>query len=300
MSPPGKTGVKAAKKRGLGRGLDALLQDEPARTVPVDELSPNRFQPRTEFDDARLDELAESIRNQGVIQPLVVAPKPGGGYTIVAGERRWRASQRAGLTEVPVVVREVGDDRELLELALVENLQRADLNPVEEAEAYRQLATAFDLSQEEIAARVGKSRSAVANALRLLNLPPEIQDALRDGRLTPGQARPLLAIEDPDRQLALGARAADEGLTARQLEELAREAKESGREPAAGGRKKAKKQAEPPEVFAGAAQEKLTRRLQTKVEIRRRGTGGAIHIHFHSEEELIRLYDGLMARGESR
>lgn len=300
MSPPAKPGAKAAKKRGLGRGLDALLQDEPARTVAVAELSPNRFQPRTEFDDARLDELAESIRNQGVIQPLVVSPKPGGGYTIVAGERRWRASQRAGLTEVPVVVRNVGDDRELLELALVENLQRADLNPVEEADAYRQLATAFDLSQEEIAGRVGKSRSAVANALRLLNLPPEILDALRDGRLTAGQARPLLAIDDRDRQLALGARAAEEGLTARQLEELAREAKESARPSSAPSPKKARSQAEPPEVFAGAAQEKLTRRLQTKVEIRRRGPGGTIQIHFHSEEELIRLYDGLMARGESR
>lgn len=300
MSPPAKGAAKAAKKRGLGRGLDALLQDEPARTVAVTDLTPNRFQPRTEFDDARLDELAESIRTQGVIQPLVVAVKPGGGYTIVAGERRWRASQRAGLTEVPVVVRQVGDDRELLELALVENLQRADLDPLEEAEAYRQLATTFDLSQEEIAGRVGKSRSAVANALRLLNLPPEIQDALRDGRLTAGQARPLLAIEDHDRQLALARRAVEEGLTARQLEELARSAKESARAPSARAKTRAKRDAEPPEVFAGAAQEKLTRRLQTKVEIRRRGDGGTIQIHFHSEEELIRLYDGLMARGESR
>jgi ParB family transcriptional regulator, chromosome partitioning protein len=288
-----------AKKRGLGRGLDALLQDEPARTLPVADLSPNRFQPRTEFDEGRLEELAESIRNQGVIQPLVVAPRPDGGYTIIAGERRWRASKRAGLTEVPVVVREVGDDRELLELALVENLQRADLNAVEEAEAYRQLATAFDLSQEEIAGRVGKSRSAVANALRLLNLPPAIQDALRDGRLTAGQARPLLAIDDPERQLALGERAAAEGLTARELEEMAREAKSGGGK-AKGGKARGKKAAAPAEVFAGAAQEKLTRRLQTKVEIRRRGAGGTLRIHFHSEEELIRLYDGLMARGESR
>jgi ParB family chromosome partitioning protein len=291
--------AEKTKRRGLGRGLGALLQDEPARTMAVADLSPNRFQPRTEFDEERLEELAESIRNQGVIQPLVVAPRPDGGYSIIAGERRWRAAKRAGLTEVPVVVRRVDDDRELLELALVENLQRADLNPVEEAEAYRQLATSFDLSQEEIAGRVGKSRSAVANALRLLNLPPEILDALRDGRLTAGQARPLLAIEDPDRQLALGERAATEGLTARELEELAREAKAGGAKEK-GGKARSKKPGAPPEVFAGAAQEKLTRRLQTKVEIQRRGEGGTIRIHFHSEEELIRLYDGLMARGESR
>lgn len=292
--------TKAARKRGLGRGLDALLQEEPARTVPVGDLEPNRYQPRSRFDDAKLEELAESIRHQGVIQPLVVAARGDGGYTIIAGERRWRASKRAGLVEVPVVVREVADDRELLELALVENLQRSDLDPVEEAEAYRQLASAFELSQEEIARRVGKSRSAVANALRLLNLPAEILDALRDGRLSAGQARPLLAIEDRDRQLEL-ARDAARGLTARELEELARQARTSGR--ASRGRDARTDEAaaaEAPEVFAAAAQEKLTQRLQTKVEIHRRGAGGSIQIHFHSEEELIRLYDGLMARGESR
>ena len=295
MSPAAK-----AKRRGLGRGLGALLDDEPARSVPIGDLEPNRFQPRTEFDDERLEELTESIRERGVIQPLVVAPRGDGGYTIVAGERRWRASKRAGLAEVPVVVREVSGDRELLELALVENLQRSDLNPVEEAEAYRRLATSFELSQEEIAARVAKCRSAVANSLRLLNLPPEVQEHLRHGRLTAGQARPLLAIDDPDRQRELAERAVKEGLTARELEGTARAAKAAtGKAGEAGGKARKKKAAEP-EVFAGAAQEKLTRRLQTKVEIRRRGRGGTIQIHFHSEEELIRLYDGLMARGESR
>lgn len=291
----------AAKKRGLGRGLDALLQEEPERvqSLPVQRLRPNRFQPRTEFDDDRLDELAESIRSQGVVQPLVVTPLGGGEYTIIAGERRWRAAQKAGLADVPVVVREVAGDRELLELALVENLQRADLNPVEEAEAFRTLATSFDLSQEEIATRVGKSRSAVTNALRLLNLPPEVQDHLRSGRLTAGQARPLLAIEDRARQLALARDAMEQSLTARELENRARSAK--GKAAAPAKRPKARPKAtEEPEVFAAAAEEKLTQRYQTKVEIRRGGRGGTVRLHFHSEEELIRLYDQLMERGASR
>jgi ParB family chromosome partitioning protein len=285
----------APRKRGLGRGLDALIQAEPARTLPIDALEPNRFQPRTAFDDARLDELVDSIRAQGVVQPLVVTARGGGAYTIIAGERRWRAARKAGLTEVPVVVREISGDRELLELALVENLQRADLNPLEEAEAYRTLATTFDLSQEEIAARVGKSRPAVANALRLLNLPPEIQDELRSGRLTPGQARPLLAITDPLRQLALAREAVERGLSARDLEARARGAR-SG----AGPRRPRAAEPAEPEVFAAAAQEKLTKRLQTRVEIRRAGRGGTIRIHFHAEEELMRLYEHLMERGASR
>ena len=214
-------GVSPARKRGLGRGLDALLQDEPARTLPVDQLHPNKYQPRTAFDEEKLDELAQSIRAQGLMQPIVVTPDGRGTYSIIAGERRWRASQRAGLEQVPVVVREVADDRELLELALVENLQRSDLNPVEEAEAYRTLASKFDLSQEEIATRVGKARSTVANALRLLKLPDEIQQLIRAGQLTAGQARPLLAIEDVDRQLALATEAVDGSLTARDLEQRA-------------------------------------------------------------------------------
>jgi ParB family chromosome partitioning protein len=287
---------KRAKKRGLGRGLDALLQDEPARSLPIDQLHPNKYQPRTEFDEAKLNELSESIRAQGLVQPIVVTPDGAGTYSIIAGERRWRAARRAELTKVPVVVREVADDRELLELALVENLQRTDLNPVEEAEAYRTLGAKFDLSQEEIAARVGKSRSTVANALRLLNLPDEVQELLRGGRLTAGQARPLLAIRDRAEQLAVAREAVDNGLTARELERRAAGARP---EPAPDAKKRRKKEAEEPEVFAAAAQEKLTRKLQTKVEIRRRGKGGTVRIHFHSEEELIRLYDQLMERGET-
>jgi ParB family chromosome partitioning protein len=283
------------KKRGLGRGLDALLQKEeeapaaPVQTLPVTSLRPNRFQPRTQFDEADLEELAESIRAQGVIQPLVVAPGTDGVYTIIAGERRWRASRRAGLESVPVVVRTVADDRELLELALVENLQRSDLNPLEEAEAYLALQEKFSLSQEEIAARVGKARTTVTNALRLLRLPEEVQELLRGGQLTAGQAKPLLALATSEEQVLLALRAVREGLSARDME---REA--------APKEKPKKKPARPVEVNTAAAEEKLTRRLQTKVEIRRRGKGGLLQVHFHSEEELMRLYDLLMERGDIR
>ena len=275
------------KKRGLGRGLSALIAtDEEVRSLSLTQIHPNRYQPRTAFDDAALDELAASIRAQGMIQPLIVSPTGKGTYTIVAGERRWRAAQRAGLTVVPVVVRQVRDDRELLELALVENLQRADLNPMEEAEAYRTLQENFGLSQEEIALRVGKARSAVTNTLRLLKLPPAIQEFLRSGRLTAGQVRPLLAVTDPDRQQELAERALREGLSARSMEELA-----SGKKPK---RKNARKS---PEPHAAAAAERLTRQLSTRVEIERRGKGGTIRIHFHSEEELIRLYERITAPG---
>jgi ParB family chromosome partitioning protein len=282
--------VTASRRRGLGGGLDALIQEPPpaaaVRSIPVDRLRPNRFQPRSRFDDQGLDELAESIRAQGVIQPLVVTGAGDGVYTIVAGERRWRAAQRAGLAEVPAVVREITGDRELLEVALVENLQRADLNPMEEAEAYQALQERFGLSQEEVASRVGKARPTVANTLRLLNLPAEVADLVRDGRLTAGQARPLLGLGDPDEQVRLAQRAARDGLTARDLERIAGE-----------GRNKKRPAPKPVEVHAAAAQERLTRALQTRVEIRRRGKGGTLVVHYHSEEELMRLYDLLMAKG---
>lgn len=281
------------KKRALGRGLSALIAPneapEAGRSLPIAQIQPNRLQPRTEFDDSQLEELAASIRTQGMIQPLIVTPTGKGTYTIVAGERRWRAAQRAGLTVVPVVVRQVRDDRDLLELALVENLQRADLNPMEEAEAYRTLQENFQLSQEEIAARVGKARPAVTNTLRLLKLPAEIQDFLRSGRLTAGQVRPLLAISDPERQQELALRALREGLSSRSMEELA-----SGRKP---GAKSAKSAKATPEPHAAAAAERLTQKLQTRVEIDRRGRGGTIRIHFHSEEELIRLYERITEPG---
>ena len=282
--------MSVPKRRGLGRGLDALIAEPAAGggvlALPVDQLHPNRFQPRARFDDAGLDELAESIRAQGVIQPVVVTARKTGGYTLIAGERRWRAAQRAGLTEVPAIVREVAGDRELLELALVENLQRADLNPIEEAEAYETLARRFGLSQEEIATRVGKARPTVTNALRLLKLPPEVADLVREGRLTAGQARPLIGLDGVEAQVRLARRAVEQGLTARDLERLV-----APPEP------KRRKRERKVEVHTAAAEERLTRRFQTRVEIHRRGRGGTLRIHFHTEEELMRIYDLLLPKG---
>jgi ParB family chromosome partitioning protein len=287
-----------AKKRGLGRGLDALIEppeafaaaEHPDRGIsklPIAALKPNRWQPRTSFDEGELEALAASIRTQGMVQPLIVTADGDGSYSIVAGERRWRAARRAGLEEVPVVVRGDLDDRSRLELALVENLQRSDLNALEEAEAYATLQEKFGLSQEEIAIRVGKGRTTITNALRLLRLPPEVRDLLRAGRLTAGQARPLLALGGSEQQIALAERAVREELSARQLEQLT--APPSDR---------AKRQPRKVEVHTAAAEEKLTRRLQTKVEIRRKGKGGQLQIRFHSEEELMRLYELLMGKGD--
>ena len=284
----------SARMKGLGRGLDALIAEPPPEeavtSLPLDRLRPNRLQPRTTFDEPALAELAESIRAQGVVQPIVVTPGEDGRYVIVAGERRWRAAQQAGLTEMPVVVREVADERELLELALVENLQRSDLNPIEEALAFQALAEELGHSQEEIARRVGKARATISNSLRLLNLTAEVQALLRSGKLTAGQARPLLALSRPADQVALAERAAREGLSARQLEALVAA-------PAAATKRR---QSPAPDVHAAAAAERLTRRLQTRVEIRkRRRGGGVVEIHFHSEEELMRLFDWLVDGGET-
>lgn len=289
----------SGRRPGLGRGLDALFADSGAlpptspravRELPVAQLEPNSRQPRDQFDDAELAGLAGSIAKRGVLQPLVVTADPArnGAYRIVAGERRWRAARKAGLETVPVVFREVESDRELLELALVENLQRADLNALEEAEAFRALSEEFGLSQQEIADRVGRSRAAVANSLRLMRLPEAVQERIRSGALTAGQARPLLSLGDEKSQVELAARAERESLSARELERIASSG--PGRKPAAttkaGG-------SDPDTVHAV---ERLTRRLQTRVEISRRARGGGVlKIHFHSEPELIRLYERLSA-----
>lgn len=279
------------KKRGLGRGLSALLPREEGgsgvRELPIGQLQPNRLQPRSQFDDAGLDELAASIRAQGILQPIVVNSLNANSYAIIAGERRWRAAQRAGLATVPVVLRDVRDDQHRLELALVENVQRADLNAVEEADAYRLLAEKFSLTHDQIAERVGKSRVAVTNALRLLRLPEAVLDLLRAGQLTAGQARPLLALDDPAAAVRLAERAVRQGLSARAIESMV--------SPSVSKRRTAPET----EPHAAAAADKLTRLLQTKVEIDRRGKGGALRIRFHSEEELMRLYD-LLVKAASR
>lgn len=288
----------SGRRPGLGRGLDALFADSGAlpptapravRELPVAQLEPNSRQPRDRFDDAELADLAGSIAKRGVLQPLVVTGDPErGAFRIVAGERRWRAARKAGLETVPVVFREVGSDRELLELALVENLQRADLNALEEAEAFRALSGEFGLSQQEIADRLGRSRAAVANSLRLLRLPGAVQERIRSGALTAGQARPLLSLGDEKSQVELAVRAERESLSARELERIV----------SAGPRKKpaATAAAGGSDPDTAHAVERLTRRLQTRVEISRRARGGGVlKIHFHSEPELIRLYERLSA-----
>lgn len=304
------------RRKGLGRGLNALLESGPETPavssdaavsrpeviteLPLDSLEPNRFQPRSQFESTGLENLAESIKSQGVVQPIVVTPKdldsgkdsgPGKAkiYTIIAGERRWRASRMAELETVPVVVREVTSDQQLLEMALVENIQRADLNSIEEAEAYRTLGESFELSQEEVASRVGKGRTTITNALRLLRLPEEIQDLIRDGRLTAGQARPLLTMADKAAQIELAERAIKEGLSARDLEALTSEPKKETEKPEKG---------KETDVHTRAAMEKLTQNLQTRVDIVRKRRGGQVRIFFHSEEELMRLYDFLIQGNE--
>ena len=293
----------ASRKRGLGRGLDALLRKSPdaveseaspettgthVSEMAIADLEPNEYQPRTTFLEAELEELAASIRAQGIIQPLVVSPLGNGRYAIVAGERRWRAARLAGLERVPVHIREVESNEELLQLALVENLQREDLRAIEEAEAYDQLRESFGLSQAEIGERVGKSRTAVTNTLRLLRLPDFVQDLLRAGELTAGQARPLVSLPNPKRQEELALQAVEKGLSARELEALVRAEDEE---------KPVKKKRKPSlDVHSRAAAERLTRALQTKVEIAKRGNRGSIRIHFHSEDELMRLYDCIVRK----
>lgn len=285
------------RRRALGRGLDALLEPSTragVREVPISRLEPNREQPRRHFDEEALEELADSIRVQGVVQPLVVTESGEGEYTIIAGERRWRAAQRAGLDRVPVVVREVSSDREFLELALVENLQRADLGPIEEATAYERLATEFDLSQAEIARRVGRARSTVANTLRLLQLPPAVQELLQRGALTAGQARPLLALDGDEERLRLARRVAERDLSAREVERIVREETEGESVVEEKTPHRSRRASDP---HTTAAAERLSRRLQTRVEIRRVDGEGTVRIHFHSEAELQRLFDLLM-KGE--
>lgn len=218
----------AVKKGGLGRGLDSLFSENAtdnniAIELRLSEIEPNKDQPRVHFDEDALQELAESIQTHGLLQPIVVRPMLGGTYQIVAGERRWRACRIAGLTSVPVIVKEL-DDKQTMELALIENLQRRDLNPVEEANGYSRLLKEFSLTQDEVAERVGKSRSAVTNALRLLNLPEDMLNALAEGKISSGHARALLAFSDASAQQTAFI-AALNGASVRQLEAMAKSSK---------------------------------------------------------------------------
>ncbi len=270
----------AAKKGGLGKGLDILFDENATDekgvvTLRLTEIEPNRNQPRTNFDEEALSELADSIEKHGLIQPIVVRPTTGGAYQIVAGERRWRACRMAGLTEVPVVIKEL-DDQNYFEIALIENLQREDLNAVEEAQGYKTLVNTYGLTQEQVAESVGKSRSAVTNALRLLNLDDAALLALKNGEITAGHARALLAVEDLSvrAQMLIAAKA---GASVRELEAIAKGKKETTQKP----------KAKPQNNFYNEVALSLKNELGRKVDIKSKGKGkGTITIEFYSDDEL--------------
>jgi len=280
------------KRPALGKGLSALIPDMPdlrpaggTTDVDVDQILPNDQQPRHRFEDASLDELAQSIKANGVIQPIVVR-RVDGGYRIIAGERRWRAAQRAGLTRVPVVVKDIGagQDAQLLQMALIENIQREDLNPIDEAGAYDKLRSEFNLTQEEIATAVGKDRSSVANHMRLLKLPQEVRAEVAGGRLSMGHARAILALEDEGAQRQVAREVIARNLSVRETETMV---KRMGRDVSTA------RKAPVSDVHTRAAEEKLRMKLGTRVRIARKGKGGRIEIDFTSEDELHRLYEHL-------
>lgn len=284
--------TRKAPPSRLGRGLSALIPDGPAptaeqaalRTLPVEALEPGPFQPRGGMDKASLDDLAASIREHGILQPILARPKPGatGGYEIIGGERRWRAAQAAQLHEVPVVIRDLGD-REAMAAGLVENLQRQDLNIMEEAEGYRRLLDEFGLTQESLGQAVGKSRSHVANTLRLLVLPPEVRDLVANGILSAGHARTLVTAADPGR---LAAQIVARGLNVRQAEALAAgQSRPKGAAPDRPGR----------DADIAALERDLTERLGLRISIRHQGKGGEVVIRYRDLDQLdglVRLLSG--------
>jgi ParB family chromosome partitioning protein len=287
------------KRQALGRGLAALIPSagesgpaEPPRTPPgsglrtldIEAIHPSSKQPRKHFDDARLDELAESIRSQGIIQPLVVRAREGGGFELIAGERRWRAAQRAGLHQVPAVVREVAESQ-AFEMALVENLQREDLNPIEEAEGYQRLLAEFGYTQESLSSRVGKDRSTVANALRLLKLPPGVRNMVIDGQLNMGHARALLGLESDHAIERLARQAVSRGLSVRQVEALVKRERDTDNRPAS-----------QPEQVSPAVRDlvhRLEQALATKVKlVQSSPKSGRLELYYSSLDEL----DAVLAR----
>ncbi|MBQ3562040.1 MAG: ParB/RepB/Spo0J family partition protein [Clostridia bacterium] len=279
-----------AVKKGLGRGLDSLMNENATDNnltaeLRLSEIEPNKDQPRIHFDEQALQELAESISTHGLLQPLVVRPMVGGTYQIVAGERRWRASRIAGLTTVPVIIKSL-NDKETMELALIENLQRMDLNPVEEAKGYSRLLKEFELTQEQVAERVGKSRSAVTNALRLLNLPDDMLNALSEGRISAGHARALLSFNDVALQQEAFI-AAVEGASVRQIEAMAK----------AAAKPKAEKPTVKQDSFYREVELALKNETHRKAVIKPGKNGrGTITIEFYNKEELTELANKIVGK----
>jgi len=299
--------MSTVKRKALGRGLAALIPGvgAPATSlagvgtdgaragggglelVAIEEVHPSRDQPRKMFDDARIDELAASIRAQGVIQPLVVRKREGGGYELIAGERRWRAAQRAGLHAVPAVIRDVAPTR-AFEMAMVENLQREDLNPIEEAAGYQRLISELGYTQESLAARVGKDRTTITNALRLLRLPDEVRDMVVAGRVSMGHARALLGLESNDTMVRLARRVAAREMSVRQVEGLVRRERE-GHGNGAGS------PAARPSASARDLAERLSRGLGARVKVVEAGASeGHLEIHYHTLDELDALIGRLL------
>ena len=280
-----------AKKGGLGKGLDALFMDNETVdsggvvTLRLSEIETNRDPPRKIFSEEALNELADSIREHGVLQPLLVRPLPGGSYQLVAGERRWRASRMAGLQEVPVVIREM-DEEQAMEIALIENLQREDLNAIEEATGYKQLMERYGMTQEQVAKRVGKSRPAIANALRLLNLPQKVMDMVGEGEVSPGHARALLAFDDQDRIVEIAQKVKTGKYSVRDIERMAKNQDEK--------KEKAAKAPEEPawgdkSAFLTEMEIAMSMEMGRKVRIIPNGEGGTLQIQFWDEEDLKSL-----------
>ncbi len=278
----------AAKRGGLGKGLDLIFMENEtedaggAVTLNVGDIEPNRNQPRHDFDEESLRELADSIAQHGVLQPLLVRPLPDGGYQLVAGERRWRASRMAGIMEVPVVIREMSDS-EMMQISMIENLQRENLNPVEEALGYKTLSEEYGLTQDEISKSVGKSRPVITNAMRLLKLPQEVLDMVKNGEISSGHARALLAFEDEAQLIETAGLIVKNDLTVRDIEKFAKKAKEQ------------KQQSSVPthsrNSFYDEVEIALNEHLNRKVKVRnaKDGTSGILEIEFYSEEDLGEL-----------
>lgn len=274
----------AKGRGGLGRGLESLFEDAAPsfesdtriETLPLREIEPDPGQPRKTFDDETLAELSASIAEHGLLQPIAVRPKPSGGYLIVAGERRWRASRMAGLTEVPVIVKDVTDEQ-AMELALVENLQREDLDPVEEAAGIRELMTRCDLTQEQAARKLGKSRSALANSLRLLSLPETVLELLKSGFITIGHAKVVLGLPTPELQEEAAQMIADDQLNVRQAEALCKKLAKPAKEPVA---------APLPSALPVEVEESLKQALGSEVRVAYHDGKGKLTVHFYSDDQL--------------
>lgn len=277
-------------KTGLGKGLDLLIptatdkekEDTEPQMLKISQVEPNRNQPRKQFDKDALEDLAGSIKQYGIIQPIVVCKK-NDYYEIIAGERRWRAAKIAGLKEIPVVIKEYSD-KEIAEISLIENIQRENLNPIEEAVAYKKLIEDYDLTQEELSQRISKSRTLIANTMRLLKLEDSVQKLLADGKLSAGHARSLLGLEDPEQQKAVARIILDEALSVRQTEDLVKKLNEPEKE------KKASRKIKN-SVFYKDLEKNMTENLGTKVKILQKEQGkGKIEISYFSEDELDRIY----------